>query len=120
MVAFFVRFLRESLGVTSDRLRICLNVYTNNDLLITEIEEHWLEALGLSRSNLRGHTLNNLPTSSSGKKRTLPFGVCTLSVSCSTRELQHIYGATQEYAGFEEPRWLDGPPRKPRKKRQRG
>jgi hypothetical protein len=22
-------------------------------------------------------------------------------------------GVAQEYAGFEEPRWLDGPPRKP-------
>jgi hypothetical protein len=26
--------------------------------------------------------------------------------------VQHIYGAIQEYAGFDEPRWLDGPPRK--------
>jgi hypothetical protein len=25
----------------------------------------------------------------------------------STRIVQHIYGAIQEYAGFEEPRWLD-------------
>jgi hypothetical protein len=33
---------------------------------------------------------------------------------CSARSekhriVQHIYGAIQEYAGFEEPRWLDGP-----------
>jgi DNA-binding transcriptional MerR regulator len=27
------------------------------------------------------------------------------------RILQQIYGAIQEYAGFDEPRWLDGPPR---------
>jgi len=26
---------------------------------------------------------------------------------CSTEIVQHIYGAIQEYAGFEEPRWLD-------------
>jgi hypothetical protein len=25
----------------------------------------------------------------------------------STQIVQHIYGAIQEYAGFEEPRWLD-------------
>ena len=32
--------------------------------------------------------------------------------------VQHIYGAIQEYGGFEEPRWLDGPARKPRTGRQ--
>ena len=36
----------------------------------------------------------------------LPYGVGTLSC-CSTAIVQHIYGAIQEYAGFEEPRWLD-------------
>ena len=37
----------------------------------------------------------------------------TLAVH-DTQLVQHIYGAIQEYAGFEEPRWLDGPPRKPK------
>ena len=41
-----------------------------------------------------------------------------MTVAKSTRILQHIYGAIQEYAGFEEPRWLDGPPRKPRPRKQ--
>jgi hypothetical protein len=35
---------------------------------------------------------------------------CT--VAKSTHLVQHIFGAIQEYGGFEEPRWLDGPPRK--------
>ena len=43
--------------------------------------------------------LNHFPTSSSGKKRNrLPYGVCTLSVARSTRLVQHIYGAIQQYA----------------------
>jgi hypothetical protein len=118
MLRFFVHFLRESLGVTSDRLRFSLNVYTGNGLSIREIEEYWLELLDLPRTALRKHTLNNRPTSSSGlKKKKLPYGVCTLCVASSTRELQHIYGAIQEYAGFDEPKWLDGPPRKPRKRK---
>lgn len=49
----------------------------------------------------------------------LPYGVCSVRLLKSTRLVQHIFGAIQEYAGFEEPRWLDGPPikRRPRKKR---
>lgn len=115
MLSFFRRFLAECLGVEPADVRIRLNVYLGNGLTIEEIESHWLEALQLPRSCLRGHSLNHLPTSSSGKKKNrLPYGVCSLIVN-STRIVQHIYGAIQEYAGFDEPGWLDGPQRKPRK-----
>lgn len=113
MVRFFLRFLRESLGVSTDALTLSLNVYVNNGLTLREIEDHWLWGLGLPRSCLRKHQLNHTPTSSSGRRRKkLPYGVCTLRVRRSTRLVQHIYGAIQEYAGFDEPRWLDGPPRR--------
>jgi hypothetical protein len=120
MVGFFVRFLRKSLGVRSEQMTLRLNVYTDNGLSIRDIEDHWLDALDLPRTALRGHTLNHAPTSSSGQKRNhLPYGVCCISVLKSTRLVQHIYGAIQEYAEFEEPRWLDGPTVKPRPKRKR-
>jgi hypothetical protein len=108
MLRFFQRFLIGSLTVSPEELSISLNVYTDNGISLTDIEEHWLLVLELPRSALRAHTLNNLPTSSSGRKRTLPFGVCTLRAARGTRLVQHIYGAIQEYGGFEEPRWLDG------------
>ena len=113
MVRFFSRFLRESMGVPSSDFRIRLNVYTNNGLSIAEIEDHWLRAVGAPRSCLRGHSLNHYPTSSSGqRRRRLPYGVCTVKVARSTWLVQHIAGAIQEYGGFNEPRWLDGPSRK--------
>ncbi len=107
MVAFFSRFLRESLEVAPEKLALRLNVYTNNGLSIREIEDHWLEATQLPRSCLRKHSLNHYPTSSSGRKRNkLPYGTCSLAVF-ESQLVQHIYGAIQEYGGFEEPRWLD-------------
>jgi hypothetical protein len=52
--------------------------------------------------------MNHTPTSSSGMKTNrLPYGVCNVRVLRSTALVQHIYGAIQEYGGFEEPRWLD-------------
>jgi hypothetical protein len=119
MVRFFLVFLSEALGVRPAQCRLRLNVYTNNGLPLKEIERHWLRALELPSSCIRGHSLNAYPTSSSGRKRKkLPYGVCSLTVTRSTHLVQHIYGAIQEYAGFEEPRWLDGPPRKPRRKKR--
>ena len=107
LVAFFCRFLRESLGVRDADIRLSLNVYLNNGLTIGEIERDWLAALGLPQSCLRKHTINSKPTSSSGRKRNkLPYGVATVRVH-STELVQHIYGALQEYAGFDNPDWLD-------------
>jgi hypothetical protein len=106
MVRLFRRFLTDSLGIERESIVMSLNVYTNNGMTIEEIERHWLELLDLPVSCVRKHTLNHMPTSSSGRaKHKLPYGVCTLRVH-NTRMLQHIYGAIQEYGGFEEPAWL--------------
>ena len=114
MVRFFAEFLRSCFEVPAEKFTIRLNVYTGNGLSLAEIEDHWLGELRLPRSCLRGHVVNHFPTSSSGKKANrLPYGVCTLKVN-DTRIAQQIYGAIQEYAAFEEPRWLDGPPAKRR------
>ena len=115
LVAFFVKFLKSSFGLGADRLTVRLNVYTNNGLSLREIEDHWLSALELPRSSLRGHTLNHFPTSSSGRRPHLFYGVCQVRVLKSTGVVQHIFGAIQEYGGFDEPRWLDGQPRKSRR-----
>jgi hypothetical protein len=107
MVGYFCRFLIDALDIDRSAISVAINVYTNNGLGIREIEDHWLQHLGLPRSSLRKHTLNHAPTSSSGQARgRLPYGVCRVSV-CKSRAVQHIYGAIQEYVGFDEPAWLD-------------
>jgi transposase len=106
MLILFRRFLTESMAIERDEILLSINVYTNNGLTIEEIERSWLDILGLPRTAVRKHMLNHMPTSSSGRSRNkLPYGVCTLRVH-STWMLQHIYGAIQEYAGFDEPAWL--------------
>jgi hypothetical protein len=108
MVVLFRRFLTEALGVDREEIVFTINVYTNNGLTLAQIERYWLDLLELAPANARKHTTNHMPTSSSGRaKNKLPYGVCTLRVH-NTWMLQHIYGAIQEYAGFDEPRWLDG------------
>lgn len=108
MVEAFMLFLRSCFGLTSDDVTFNLNVYTGNGLTIDEIEQLWMKRLGLPKSCARKHTVNHFPTSSSGRRpNKLPHGVCTLKIKKSTRILQHIYGAIQEYAGIERPEWLD-------------
>ena len=107
MAAFFRRFLVEALGIAPEDIHLSINVYTNNGMGIEQIERYWLDVLELPTSSVRGHMLNHMPTSSSGRaKHRLPYGVARLSVH-KTEKVQHVYGAIQEYAGFEEPAWLD-------------
>jgi hypothetical protein len=106
MMLCFRRFVTQALEVSASRMRIRLNVYTGNGRSVQEVERYWLELLDLPATCLRKHTVNHLPTSSSGRARNkLPHGVCTLVVH-STEVVQHVYGAIQEYGGFEEPAWL--------------
>jgi len=108
MVRTFKSFAMECFDLEADRLTLSLNVYTNNGLSLEQIERYWLNGLGLPQACARKHRTNHYPTSSSGKRRNkLPHGVCTLTVLRSTLIVQEIFGAIQEYAGFEEPAWLD-------------
>ena len=72
-----------------------------------EIETFWLERLELPRECLQKPAVNCY-SKYGRKKRTnrLPYGTCRLYVG-STRIVQHIPGATQEYDGLERPEWLD-------------
>jgi hypothetical protein len=107
MVAFFRTFLVDALGIAPEDIHLSINVYTNNGMSIGEIGRFWLALLDLPKASARGHMLNHMPTSSSGRaKNKRPYGVARLSVH-QTQKVQHIYGAIQEYAGFEEPAWLD-------------
>jgi hypothetical protein len=72
-----------------------------------EIEEFWLSALELPRCCLRPSIVNVYSKYSRKKRRNkLPYGTCKLAYN-DTHVVQSIYGAIQEYAGFDRPEWLD-------------
>jgi hypothetical protein len=107
LVRFFRRFVTECFGASSGDFTVRVHAYVDNGLSIERIERYWLDALELPRAVLRRHRVNVRPASSRQKRdHKLPYGVCTLGVNRSTRLIQHIYGAIQEYGGFVEPRWL--------------
>jgi transcriptional regulator with XRE-family HTH domain len=105
MMQFYMRFLRESLCVENDRIRVYLNCYVSNGLSLEEIEDYWITTLQLSHSCLAKTVVNNPPASSQQKGRKLLYGVCSVSVH-STRLVNHVFGAIQEYAGIDKPEWL--------------
>jgi predicted transcriptional regulator len=101
MVKLFVKFLRECLNVPNEKIMVRINCYTNNGLTKEEIEKFWLNNLQLPEINLRKGQENIRPRSITNANRhhKLIYGICCIEIY-SVAIVQHIYGAIQEYASF--------------------
>jgi transposase-like protein len=102
----FLAFLRATFEIPDDRVRLTCHLFADHVRLQRQIEQHWLDALELPRMCLTKSVVNAYSRASTGKRRrSLPFGTCRLAVN-SVHVTQHIYGAIQEYGGFDRPEWL--------------
>ena len=107
VIRLFGRFLRECFGVRAEQMRVYCHLFPDHLAEQKEVEQFWLDVLGLSRTSLRKSVVNNYSRASQRKrKRRLRYGTCKLVVD-STEIVQAIYGAIQEFAGFNRPEWLD-------------
>ena len=104
MMRFFLRFL-WLLDVRDEQITLSVNVHLGNGLTLAEIEAWWLEQLELPARCLRKATVNRPSSASKAVRKPLIHGTARLTVN-STRLVQSIYGAIQEYAGIERPEWV--------------
>lgn len=106
MTLFFARFLRSCFQVSDERMRIRCNLFAEYPARQREIEEFWLDLLGLPEQCLCKSAVN-VYSKYSKKKRCnkLPYGTCRIAVH-DTQLVQSIYGAIQEYAGFDREEWV--------------
>jgi hypothetical protein len=106
MIRFFARFLRGCFHVPDEKFRVTCNLFADHVARQVQIEQFWLDLLGLPRTCLCKSSVNVYSRYSKKKRRNkLPYGTCRLAVH-DTQIVQHIYGAIQEYGGFEREEWL--------------
>jgi transcriptional regulator with XRE-family HTH domain len=107
MVRTFVRFLRTYFELRPVEIRLACYLYADHAERQREIEALWLDLTGLPSASLRKSIVNVYSRYSARKRlNKLPHGTCRIVVN-RTRVVQSIYGAIQEYAGFDRPAWLD-------------
>lgn len=102
MVVLFMKFIREELNVANIDIALRIHCHTSVSTEIARIEQYWVDLLGLAPSNVKK---TYIKAGGDGRKNILQNGVCDIRVH-STELVQHIYGAIQEYGGFENPGWL--------------
>jgi hypothetical protein len=106
MVRFFMRFLRTCFVVPNTKVRVTCNLFADHAERQREVEQFWLDLLELPRTCLCKSVVNVYSKYSKKKRRNrLPYGTCRLGVH-DTRVVHHIYGAIQEYGGFDREEWL--------------
>ena len=90
VVRFFAALLRRFFEVPDERLRVACHLYADH----IERQQAIEQVNAYSRASKRKRV------------NMLTYGTCKLTIS-STQIVQHIYGAIQEYCGFDRPEWLD-------------
>lgn len=106
MVRLFSRFLRQCYQVPDEAFRVDCNLFADHVAKQREIEQFWLDTLELPLPCLRKSKVNVYSKYSQKKRKNkLPYGTVRVCVH-STELVQQIYGAIQEYGGFERPEWL--------------
>lgn len=104
MLLLIMRFLREEMGIENARIKIRVQCHTTKTDEIRCIEEYWLKLLNLPSSCLgKTQVKRGNPTQPHKVYRN---GFCTISIRKSRLLLQHIFGAIQEYGGFDNRKWL--------------
>lgn len=102
MMRLFIKFLREEMNVQDEWFRIQIHCHTFDVDEIKRIENYWLNVLALRQSALKK---TQVKQGSETRINRLENGVCAIQVHRS-EIIQQIYGAIQEYGGFENPNWL--------------
>lgn len=102
MFMLFVRFLREELKVKNSEFVLYIHSHSTDVDEIQRQQQYWLDLLELPSSCIR-KVLYKI--GSQVRQNVLMNGVCSIRVY-RTELVQHIFGAIQEYGGFDNPDWL--------------
>jgi hypothetical protein len=102
MQLLFIKFLRQEFHVSDEQIKLQIHCHTQIPDEVLRIENYWIDLLVLSHANL---IKTYFKKGGNSRKNILINGVCTLYVTQS-EIVQQIFGAIQEYVGFENPDWL--------------
>ena len=103
MLRLFVKFLRSEFKIRDEDFYVQIMHHTTDESEIERIKQYWLEYLQLP-ANCKVNMQHKKGTNS--RKARYENGICQIAVN-NTEILHHIYGAIQEYIGFENPDWLN-------------
>lgn len=110
LMRIFLSFLIKFYNVRQEKIKFKITAYADF-YSKEEIESYWLNGLNFPIECFQKIVLRDGIPCYNGKnmlkdrKKDLYYGTCRMKVN-DVRIMQSIYGAIQEYGGFERPEWL--------------
>lgn len=102
MMKLFLKFLTNSLNVSKSDVILRVHCHTQDHTEITNIKLYWSNQLNVPLSAFK---YTYIKEGSDSRKNRLDYGICSIRID-NTELVQHIFGAIQEYGGFDNPDWL--------------
>lgn len=93
MMKIFSKFLKEKLLIPNDKISMHINCFVNKHEEIGAVRDYWINELNIHGCNLRK------PTIKLTDNQVENYGICSLTIN-NTQLAQQLYGAIQEYGGF--------------------
>jgi hypothetical protein len=106
MLLLFVSFLKRWFDLKDEDFSFKVQWYSSSGNSADDVQRYWCGVLGLPPSCMRKGQIDNISKYSQKKKGNKhPFGTCTVRAN-RTDVVQKIFGAIQEFAGFENKNWI--------------
>jgi hypothetical protein len=100
-----VNFIKKYFGVKGEDFVVSVNCYLNNGFSLNQIQNYWLDKLGLPATSIRKATIKS--TYYDGKESNKhPYGICRIQVYRIDIS-QQLFGAIKEAIGDRTEKWLD-------------
>lgn len=105
LIKTFFDFVNTFFDTHDSYWKLSVNCYLNNGLTIDEIQNYWINLLGLDEINLRKATIKSKYY---GEKKNIkyPYGVCRIKID-KTEMIQQLWGSIKELIHDDSDRWLD-------------
>ena len=105
LLYFFINFLREYFKPKEEKFRITIRWFSDNDKSLDELKTFWINKLKIAENIITDEKDVQGKTNTNKKIGKLPYGIVRIEINDSSI-IQKIYGAIQEFAGFNNPKWV--------------
>jgi DNA-binding transcriptional MerR regulator len=105
LMSFYIKFIRKFFNPNEDKFKLRIRWFSNNGLSYNEIKNFWIKKLNLNDKQIKDSKDIHGKTNNCSQIGKFPYGIVVLEVH-DTSIIQKIYGAIQEYVGFNNSKWV--------------
>ena len=107
MILYFASFLKKFFDLKDNEIKYSFTFYLDGETKVEDVENYWSKCLNVNKEKFNKVSINRVPRkANTARRERTKHGVCHITV-CNVKIVQALYGAIQDYLGFENEEWLN-------------